>query len=321
MDMQAKKSRQELVCGWCRDANALDVRAEALLHEIEVAREVMDAHANRPSVGSERTRGPRQILLREVAASLAKRHPEPARLHRAADGLYWQMVLAYEVSHRLNARTLAIRWGLDDRDLYQTIVMGWYQAALRFDPARGLSLYTSAKHYAMGTVQRSGLLQAAGIHVAMESALGQSPPKIRTLTFDMPLGGEGVGSDMDLKDLLTADGQMVRERPHPVSFVTPGDIGGSCYRDRAHALALVGELPEREREVLTLRYLDLSGLDPAEMHYGERSLGRVGSMLGGLSRERVRQIEAQAVGRLRARHAEPSGVARVPRSRPSMMTA
>jgi RNA polymerase sigma factor (sigma-70 family) len=52
----------------------------------------------------------------------------------------------------------------------------------------------------------------------------------------------------------------------------------------------VSQLPEREREVVQLRYGLNGDTDP-------RSLEEIGRRLG-LTRERVRQIEAQALERL-----------------------
>jgi len=58
---------------------------------------------------------------------------------------------------------------------------------------------------------------------------------------------------------------------------------------RAHVRGALDELDEKEKRVLSLRF-GLDGDDP-------RTLKEIGEMLG-LSRERIRQIEAQALGKL-----------------------
>ncbi|MCH8291947.1 sigma-70 family RNA polymerase sigma factor [Candidatus Poribacteria bacterium] len=64
-------------------------------------------------------------------------------------------------------------------------------------------------------------------------------------------------------------------------------IGQNLIKDVTDAVA---ELPSREKQIVSLRY----GLEDGE----ERSLQEVGSVLN-LSRERIRQIEARALNRLR----------------------
>lgn len=326
--MAAKQGRRDQVLAWCREARALDERAEVLLLALPGTDDVIQAYRERPRFVHERTRGPRQLLLREIGVSVARRHPEARRLHRLADARYWEMVQAYDQSQRIDAARKAARWGLNEDDVYQTNRVGWYQAALRFDPDRGLTLYTLAQHWAKVELQRSGLLQPAGVHVALTVASGRNAPKVRTLTFDAQVthGGAmmpwGSTSDMTLKDLLATDGRVVVAREHPSTFVVPGDIGHDAAHDRARIAAMVGGLPAKEREVLTRRYLDLSGV-PAESLTpdGLQRLTVVGAHMGGLSRERIRQIEARAVATLRAAHDSPPGVARVPRSRLPAMTA
>lgn len=324
----AKANRRDQVAAWCREARALDERAEAILLVFPGTAEILKAHGERPRAVHERTRGPRQLLLREIGVSVARRHPEARRLHRLADARYWEMVQVYEQSQRIDATNKAARWGLSEDDVYQTNRIGWYHAALRFDPARGLTLYTLAQHYVKVELQRSGLLQPAGVHVALTVAAGRNAPKVRTLTFDMPLteGGSkntfGSSSDMSLKDLLASDGQMIVTRLGPDAVQVPGEIGHDEARDRTRITAMVATLPDREREVLMRRYLDLSGVPAASLTPdGLQRLSSVGAHMGGLSRERIRQIEVRAVESLRVTFRGPTGVARVPRSRLPAMTA
>lgn len=318
---QARRQRSQDVAEWCRAAHVLDQRAEALLGAISESVAVLDAHDAHPHVVHESTRGPRQQVLREISRSLARRHPEPARLHRAADALYWRMVMAFDVSQRTESRTWAAAWGVDADDLCQTMRLGWYQAAIRFDPDRGYSLLTFAKRHALVAVQRAGIGHTGGIHVRTVTASGRDAPKITMLAFDAPLGREGISADMTLGDVLASDGQMIVARPHPAGFSVPGEVGYNEDSDRARITAMVETLPAREREVLTLRYLDLSEVDAEDLTTGCRNLASVGRAMGGFSRERARQLEVRAVSLLRDAYCGPTGLAKVPVRRPSAMTA
>ena len=97
---------------------------------------------------------------------------------------------------------------------------------------------------------------------------------MRTITsLDRPVGEEGEAS---LGDLLPGDGPPVEEEVE-VSL-----------REEALRRA-VDELPEHERDVVRLRY-GIDGDQPTPLRETGRRLG--------LSPERVRQIEAQALAHL-----------------------
>jgi RNA polymerase primary sigma factor len=96
----------------------------------------------------------------------------------------------------------------------------------------------------------------------------------RTVTsLDRPLGE---GEDAAFGDLLPADGPGPDELVHV-----------SLRRDALRRA--LSELPERERQVVSLRY-GLAGTDPAPLREIGRRLG--------ITPERVRQIESKALGRL-----------------------
>jgi len=89
----------------------------------------------------------------------------------------------------------------------------------------------------------------------------------------------GDNQDTELRDLLED------ESPSPEQYTT-----GEALRDDVHQL--LDELTPQQREVLTLRF----GLNNGK----ELSLAKVGEQLS-LSRERVRQLERQALDHLRRR--------------------
>jgi RNA polymerase sigma factor (sigma-70 family) len=93
-------------------------------------------------------------------------------------------------------------------------------------------------------------------------------------SLDKPLGPEG---DATFGDLFKDERGELEE-----------EVQVSFEQETLHRA--LGKLPEREREVLRLRY----GLDGAE---DPKSLEEIGRRLG-LTRERVRQIEGQALERL-----------------------
>jgi RNA polymerase primary sigma factor len=92
-------------------------------------------------------------------------------------------------------------------------------------------------------------------------------------SLDRPLGE---GEDAAFGDLLPADGPGPDELVHV-----------SLRRDALRRA--LSELPERERQVVSLRY-GLAGTDPAPLREIGRRLG--------ITPERVRQIESKALGRL-----------------------
>lgn len=89
----------------------------------------------------------------------------------------------------------------------------------------------------------------------------------------------GDNQDTELRDLLEDDS------PSPEQYTT-----GEALRDDVNHL--LAELTPQQREVLTLRF----GLEDGK----ELSLAKVGEQLS-LSRERVRQLERQALDHLRRR--------------------
>ncbi|HBE19124.1 MAG TPA: RNA polymerase sigma factor, RpoD/SigA family, partial [Cyanobacteria bacterium UBA11367] len=90
----------------------------------------------------------------------------------------------------------------------------------------------------------------------------------------------GDNQDTELSDLLEDDG------PTPIHFTTQESL-------RQDLDNLLAELSPQQREVLALRF----GLEDGN----ELSLAKVGQRLN-LSRERVRQLEHQALAHLRRRH-------------------
>ncbi len=115
------------------------------------------------------------------------------------------------------------------------------------------------------------LAAEADVSVAELRALRDAARAVTSL--DRPLGEE---DDASFGDLLPAEGPG------------PEDVVHISLREQALRHAL-GELPERERTVLALRY-GIDGGDPTPLREIGRQLG--------ITPERVRQIESRALARL-----------------------
>jgi RNA polymerase sigma factor (sigma-70 family) len=206
-----------------------------------------------------------------------------------------------------------LRRGLSLLDLIEEGNLGLLQAARKFRPDRGTRFSTYATWWIRQAVVRALANQARVIrlpvHVelllaqsvkkrnALTQELGRSPTteelaralgwsladvehleslRHQPLSLDAPAGGEGNARLLEI----------VRD---PAS--EPGERLAAVLRARDDLTSVLNDLPDAERNVVTLRF-GLGGEEPMTLE----SIGR----RIGLTRERVRQIEAGALKRLRA---------------------
>ncbi|MBI2369308.1 MAG: sigma-70 family RNA polymerase sigma factor [Deltaproteobacteria bacterium] len=196
--------------------------------------------------------------------------------------------------------------GLELADLIQEGNIGLLYAAARFDSARGCRFSTYATWWIRQSIERALDRQAAIVHTpsSLVARFRRASGRHRAAPGSAPDAGlEDLVSDGRLPDLLAAMRETVslddpwgREGGHPLhevlaDEVTPEPPDAAAAREAACGVSeALNRLSRRDQRVLRLRF----GLDRA----GEHSLAEAGRRLK-LSRERVRQIEKRALGRLR----------------------
>jgi RNA polymerase primary sigma factor len=216
--------------------------------------------------------------------------------------------LRFVVSYAKRYRGL----GLSFLDLINEGNLGLIEAAKRFDPERNVKFISYAVWWIRQSIFHSLSeqtrvfrlpqklsSQVSRVKAARDSLAGdlQRNPTLDEIGKETDLRPDQVewlmmvgGDELSLSTAVGEDGNLELGDTLEQDSILPIDV--ELIRDsfRSQIQAIVGELDEKEREVLRMRF----GLDGEE----PQTLQEIGEKLG-LSRERIRQIESKAKEKIR----------------------
>ncbi len=234
-----------------------------------------------------------------------------ARSWNQAENLRWRLAMSGRRIAHGEARKLAGPF-MDEEDLVQEGYIGLLRAAKRFDPDRGIRFSTYARWWVRAQMTRAidhtgRPVRLPGCAVEQTRNLRKAMKRFESIGVEYTTAdlAQEVGIDKERAELLLSQGNTISleqpvddgPRPRPLDrFLSDEDAPQpdreAINTQELHRMedAFHELLTERQRFVLTRRY----GLDDGEF----RTLSEVGKEMS-LSRERVRQIEREALTRLR----------------------
>jgi RNA polymerase sigma factor (sigma-70 family) len=185
-----------------------------------------------------------------------------------------QMGIVYAIARRFR---WAVGSSLDEADLVQAGAIGLMRALERFEPERGFTFATYATHWIRQAIGRAimngGRTIRIPVHEQDKLRREGQPLPCATLSLDAPIRGHEAHT---LGDSIAA------------SELSPEDAVADAETIKSVAVteAAIRALPERLQYIVRRRFFE------------DATLQAIGDELG-MSRERVRQLERQALSQLR----------------------